>query len=327
MNRRSLAAGRLVVVALIAIAALLAAGIASASRTDAGVLNQTQTSDATGDSGRGPDLSSLTVTTYTDGTVSFAAGFANRSFLQPGETVQVFIDLNDDGKADLNLSIWQSFEPSYLDRASGSDWVDIRQLPELVQTSGSVSVRLSLSELQSDGAVPVAPTIQVAVGSWTEDANGNVPQAANDWIPSATTWFDHSVKPAATTGTTTTGSTTTRSSGSSGAATAPATKTTKTSSPPVTIEPIPALTARAGKDVMLHVLLKSHAGPMRLFKVCTQAAGVPHPTQCRSAESTGAKVVPFSITYRLGHPGTTRISIAASAGTAKATATATVHVA
>lgn len=129
--RRALAAALLV-------AALAFGAVATAAVRDDGILNQTQFSDATNDAtGGGVDISSLTVTTYTDGTVSFAVQFANRDFLHPDETAQIFVDLNNDRTADLNLSIWPTFDPSYLARWGGSDWVDVRQLPELVDMRAS----------------------------------------------------------------------------------------------------------------------------------------------------------------------------------------------
>jgi hypothetical protein len=169
--------------------------------SDSGILNQTQIQDATGDSGGGPDLSSLTVTTYADRTVSLSVQFANRDFLHPGETVQIFVDVNDDGNADLNLSIWPTLDPSYLARRSGTAWTDIRQLPELMQADGSFSIRLSLDELQGDAAVPVAPAIGVAVGSWTDDPATGQPRAtADDWLPSDLSWVQHQIeKPVVTT--------------------------------------------------------------------------------------------------------------------------------
>lgn len=201
VGRSKSVARRLVVVGLIVVAAISGAAVATASMTDSGILNQTQIQDATGDSGGGPDLSSLTVTTYTDGTVSFAVQFANRDFLHPGETVQIFVDVNDDGKPDLNLSIWPTLDPSYLDRWTGTTWADVRQLPELVQADGSFSVRFSLDELRGAAAVPVAPAIGVAVGSWTEDPTTGMPRAtADDWLPSDRSWAQHQIqKPVVTT--------------------------------------------------------------------------------------------------------------------------------
>ncbi|MGZ4155355.1 MAG: hypothetical protein ACXVQ0_12845, partial [Actinomycetota bacterium] len=103
--------------AVVALAAVVScASVATAAVRDDSILNETQFYDATSDAtGGGADLSSLTVTTYTDGTVSFAVQFANRDFLHPGETAQIFIDLNDDKTDDLNLSIWPTGDPSYLD--------------------------------------------------------------------------------------------------------------------------------------------------------------------------------------------------------------------
>ena len=193
----------------LAVAVYGAAGAGSRA-ADTGILNQTVVHDPPGDSGSGVDLSSLTVTTYTDGTVSFEVAFANRDRLQPGETVQIFVDLNNDGNEDLNLSIWPFGDPSYLARWTGTDWATVRQLPELVEGSGSFSVRLSLSELQGDAAVPVASTIGVVVGAWPSGA-GTAATDANDWLPDSRTWIQHEIQPPATTATTptTTGRSTT----------------------------------------------------------------------------------------------------------------------
>ncbi len=321
---------RLLPIGLLAALVLLGAGAARADNT---VLNQTQFADATGDSGGGADLSGMTITSYTDGTVQFAVQFANRNFMQPGDTVQIFVDLNDDGNPDLNLSVWPSFAPSYLDRWNGTDWVDIRQLPELVQASGSISVRLSLSDLQGAGAVPVAPVIQAAVGSWQADSSGKLATNGSDFLPSATSWSDFSIKPVAATPTTTTAPSATKTTPSPTKTTAAAPRTppaAPTTVLPVTIEPLAPLSVKSGKDLKLHVLLKSKPGPMRLFKVCAvlpASAGVKYPSQCRSTQSTGAKGdVPFTITFKISRLGTDRVSIAAAAGNAHATATQIVHV-
>ena len=324
------AIARAVSVAVITALALIVAAAASAARADNTILNQTQVSDAIGDSGGGADLSGLTVTTYTDGTAQFAVQFANRAYMQSGDTVQIFIDLNDDGNPDLNLSVWPSFAPSYLDRWTGSTWIDIRQLPELVQSSGSISVRLALTDLQGAAAVPVAPVIQVAVGSWQADSSGNLAASASDWIPSATSWVDHSVKTAPATTTTTRPPNTTTAGGPKATPPSRSSPASKATNPPVMIEPLPSLSVKRGKDLILHILLRSAAGPLRTFKVCAQlpaGTGVAYPSQCRSAQSTGAKgAVAFTITYRIDRVGTDRVAINAAAGNAHATATEIVHV-
>jgi hypothetical protein len=207
MRRPTSTIWRLLVLAglLITVASL---GVAAAAGwvTDNGVLNQTQTQDPVGDSSGGPDLSSVTVTSYTDGTVSFSVGFANRTYIDPGESVQIFVDLDDDGNGDLNLSIWPTGDPSYLAHWTGSDWATVRQLPEVAQTNGSFSVRLSLADLRGAAAVPVGSSIGVVVGAWTSDpATTN----ANDWLPDSRIWIQHQIAPPAAPPTTTTTSTTT----------------------------------------------------------------------------------------------------------------------
>jgi hypothetical protein len=189
-------------------AGALTASAATARRTDGGVLNQTQVQDPVGDSSGGPDLSSLTVTTYSDGTVSFAVGFANRDLLHPGETVQIFVDLDDDGSEDLNLSIWPFGEPSYLARWTGSDWVDVRQLSELVEINGSFSVRISLASLRDAAGVPIGSATGVAVAAWPS-GSGTAATDANDWLPDDRLWVQHQVQPPAPTPPPTTTTTTT----------------------------------------------------------------------------------------------------------------------
>jgi len=182
--------GRGVVIALVALAAAACAAGAGASPVDDTILNQMQAQDATGDSGSGPDLSSMTVTSYADGTVSFVVRFANRDFIKPNETVQLFLDLDDNGSEDLNLSIWPNGDPSYLARWNGTEWSNVRQLPELVESQGQFSIRLSLAELQGDAVVGVAPTIGVSVGSWTTDpTTGNTSANPDDLLPDNNTWF------------------------------------------------------------------------------------------------------------------------------------------
>jgi hypothetical protein len=321
---------RLLPLGLVAAVALFAAATGSASTTDASILNQTVVTDPSGDATSGPDLSGLTVTTWSDGTIQFQVSFANRQYLQPGETAQIFVDLNDDGTADLNLSVWPSFDPSYIARWTGTTWTNIRQLSELTQTPGSFSERVSLSELQGDGAEPIANTIQVAVGTWTADSSGNLSGNADDWIPSATGWVDHSInKPTSTTTTTTTRAATTTTGPRISTGASSRSGSTKVSSPPVTIEPIAPLSAKLGHDVTLRVALKSAAGAIRVFKVCTTlppTPGVVNLTQCRSDDWGGGIAAVFLISYKMGRVGTTHIKIAASAGSAKTTATAVVHV-
>jgi hypothetical protein len=187
-------------VGALAVAAAGGAATASGTARDDGILNQTHAVDPTGDSGGAADLSSLVVTTYSDGTISFAVAFANRQLLHVGETVQLFVDVDDDGKDDLNLSVWPTGEPSYLDRWNGSDWTDVRQLPELVESSGSISVRLRLAELQEAAAVPVGTRLGVVVAAWTTDpATGKLRQQADDALPDDRSWVEHDLHAPAST--------------------------------------------------------------------------------------------------------------------------------
>jgi len=207
MGRRTSPIWRLLVLAVLLVGgASLGVAAAGGRVADNGILNQTQARDPAGDSSGGPDLSSLVVTSYTDGTVSFAVGFANRTYIDPGESVQIFVDLDDDGTQDLNLSIWPTGDPSYLSHWTGSDWAVVRQLPEVAQTSGSFSVRLSLADLRGAAAVPVAPSIGVLVAAWTSDP---ATTSANDWLPDSRIWIQHQIAPPAAPPPTTTSTTTT----------------------------------------------------------------------------------------------------------------------
>jgi hypothetical protein len=191
---------------LVAAALAVPAVLAVPAGADDTVLNQTRVSDPVGDAGTGVDFDSVVVTTYADGTISFSAHAANRPSLGPNETVQMFVDLNDDRNWDLNLSLWPSNDPSYLDRWDGTKWADIRQLPELVEHDGTYSVRLSLGELRDAAAVPISPTISLLVGSWTLDPNSDAGlpiSAANDLVP-GTDAIHHVVAPAAPAAPTTT---------------------------------------------------------------------------------------------------------------------------
>lgn len=181
---------RLVVIGVVLLAVAVGTSAAGASPADDTILNQLTAQDSAGGTVNGPDLSALTVTSYADGTVSFLVQFANRQFIQPNETVQIFVDLDDNGTADLNLSIWPTGDPSYLARWTGTDWSNVRQLPELSQTPGQFSVRLSLAVLQSAAAVGVAPTIGVSSGSWNEDpSTGQLEPNADDLLPDDGLWL------------------------------------------------------------------------------------------------------------------------------------------
>jgi hypothetical protein len=178
-------------VAVIAVLAVAGVAVARGVVADSGVLNQTVTQDPVGDSASA-DLSSLTITSYADQTVSFAVAFANRDLLHPGETVQLFIDLNDDGTADLNLSIWATGEPSYLAHWGGSDWVDVRELSELSEYKGGFSVRLHNSDLTGAAQMPISPSFGAVVGAWTTDpSTGNPRTKPDDLLPDAGVWIQH----------------------------------------------------------------------------------------------------------------------------------------
>jgi hypothetical protein len=197
------------VLAFAAVGGAAAAGAVAARGVvaDTGILNETRVQDAVGEVGGGPDLSAVTITTYSDGTVSFLVTFANRDLLHPNETVQVDVDLNDDGNQDLNLSLWPTGEPSYLARWNGSDWSTVRQLPEVVQGNGSASVRLGLGELRDAAGVPIGSSIGVFVVTATYSGTNQPTEV--DALPDDHSWIQHQIQPPAPPATTTTAATTT----------------------------------------------------------------------------------------------------------------------
>jgi hypothetical protein len=201
MRRKRVLWRATVLVFLLAGAAVGGVAAARGVVSDSGILNQTVANDPVGDSASA-DLSSLTITSYADQTVSFAVAFANRQLLDPGETVQIFIDVNNDGKADLNLSIWATGEPSYLANWNGSDWANVRQLPELSEYNGGFSVRLHISDLTGAAQLPIAPEIGVIVGAWSTDpSTGQLRTNADDLIPDNSDWILHQMAAPQTTST------------------------------------------------------------------------------------------------------------------------------
>lgn len=194
---RRVLSGPSVLAGLVVAASLLGAAVAQGRPADGGVLNRSDALDTTSDAGAGADVSSFTVTTYADQTVEFAVRFANRSQLHVGESLQVFVDLDDNGTEDLNLSLWAIGAPSYLDRWNGTGWDDVRQLAEAVQADGSVTIRLALSELRGAAGVPYGSRIGVAVASYTADpATGKLRDPADDVVPNSGSWFIHEIAPA-----------------------------------------------------------------------------------------------------------------------------------
>jgi hypothetical protein len=110
----------------------------------------------------------------------------------------------------LNLSVWPNGEPSYLARWNGSGWENVRQLPELVETNGQFSERISLDELRGAAALPVAPTIGVTVATWS---GNDVNAPPDDALPDGERWAPFQIQPTTVTTTTTTTTTTTSSGG------------------------------------------------------------------------------------------------------------------
>lgn len=230
---------------LLALAAcLVAAGGAAAAATvaqghtsDDTVLSRQTVPDTVGDeANNGPDLSNLIVTTYADQSLEFVVQYANRGLLLDNETIQIFLDLNGDGQADLNFSLWPSGSASYLAKWNGSSWDTVRQLPEAVEGQGQYSVRLPLSVLRDSAGVAVASHVGVIVGAYTyTGASATFSSSPADWLPNSQIFVQQPTTAAAATTTT------------PPATTAPTTTTPK---PPTSHGPAPTLTLACATHVL-----------------------------------------------------------------------------
>jgi hypothetical protein len=286
-------------------ACLVAAGAAASVATvaqgrtgdDTVLFQQTQT-DPVGDESNGPDLSGLILTTYADQSLGMVVQYANRGLLLENETIQIFLDLNDDGTPDLNFSLWPSGSVSYLAKWNGSSWDTVRQLPEAIQGQGSYSVRLPLGVLRDSAGVPPAAHIGVLVGSYTfTGASATFSSAPADWLPDSRIMIQQPTTAAAATTTTSTPPTTTAR--------------TTTPKPPTTHGPAPKLTLACVKHT-LHATVKPPKGTKIVF-VTFSVNGNARSTDTRS---------PFVATVRTKslHP-----PIRISAAVHFATRTQTVH--
>jgi hypothetical protein len=209
----------LVACLLVVAGAAIAAAVAQGRGADDTIVAQTVTPDPIGDeASNGPDLSNLTITTYADQTLEVVVQYANRGLLLGNETVQVFIDLNDDGIPDIDYSLWPSGSTSYLERWNGTTWTIVRGLTEAVQSQGTSSVRLPVSVLRDAAGVTPGTQIGVLAGSYTYSGATLTP---SDWLPDNRIAIQHAL--VATTPTTTA---------------PPATTTPK---PPAPRGPLPAL--------------------------------------------------------------------------------------
>jgi hypothetical protein len=251
--------------------AAFAATVAQGRTSDDTVLVQQTQTDAVGDAANnGADLSSLTLTTYADRSLGMVVQYANRGLLLEDETIQIFVDLNDDGTVDLDFSLWPSGSASYLDRWTGSSWSTIRQLPEAIEGQGRYSVRLPFSVLRDSAAVPVASHIGVLVGSYTfTGAGATFKSSPSDWLPDSQIMIQQGTTAPVTT-------------------TAPAATTpTTTPKPPARSGPAPKLTLACVKHV-LRATVKPAKGTKIVF-VTFSVNGNPSATDTRSPFATTVK--------------------------------------
>lgn len=231
--------------------AAFAATVAQGRTSDDTVLFQQSQPDLVGDeANNGPDLSNLTLTTYADQSLGMVVQYANRGLLLENETIQIFMDLNDDGNADLNFSLWPSGSVSYLAKWNGSSWDTVRQLPEAIQAQGSYSVRLPFSVLRDSAGVPPAAHIGIIVGSYTfTGASATFSSSPSDWLPNSRIMIQQpTTAPAPTTAPVTT---------------APA-PTPTTPKPKTTRGPAPKLTVSCARHA-LHATVRAARGTKIVF--------------------------------------------------------------
>lgn len=162
-------------------------------------------SDATGDSGSGPDIASLTVT-LTGDELTFAVKLANRSVVNGDESVQLFVT-TPTAQTALNIAEFGDGSPPTLSTWDGSTWKGYHEIPGS-WSSSTFTTTMTLDDLQSALAQPVRPGIWVSARSYVGATPGATPvqvDAVPDtgYLPAAT------VASAATTTTTPAPATTT----------------------------------------------------------------------------------------------------------------------
>jgi hypothetical protein len=231
--------------------AAFAATVAQGRASDDTILSQQSLADPVGDeASNGPDLSNLILTTYADQSLGMVVQYANRGLLLENETIQIFLDLDDNGRPDLNFSLWPSGSISYLARWNGSSWATVRQLPEATQAQGSYSVRLPLSVLRDSAGIPVAARVGVLVASYTfTGTSATFSSSPSDWLPNSEVPVQQPTTAQATTTTT------------APATTAPAATTPK---PPASHGPLPKLTLSCAKHA-LHATVTPPKGTKIVF--------------------------------------------------------------
>jgi hypothetical protein len=135
-----------------------------AARGDAPI-NTATAQDATGDSGSGPDISTLTATINADQTATFSVTLANRGSVRSDESVQFFVSAPA-GNGVLGIADFGDGSPPTLSTWNGSGW----QTQHYISGSWSASTfttTIPLSDLQDALAEPVRPVLWLSARSYT----------------------------------------------------------------------------------------------------------------------------------------------------------------
>jgi hypothetical protein len=121
--------------------------------------------DPTGDSGSGPDISTLTVTVNPDQTVSFAVTLANRGTIAGDESVQFFVS-TPTATNSLDIAQFGDGSAPTLRTWNGSSY----QIDHYVSggwANSTFTSTIPLSDLQDALVAPIKPLFWVTAGSYT----------------------------------------------------------------------------------------------------------------------------------------------------------------
>jgi hypothetical protein len=126
-----------------------------------GPISSVAVTDRVGDAvGAGGDLQSVTYSVSTDGVLSLAATYSNRSDLGAAPSTQFDID-SQDGSASANVAAFSGY-PSQLSIWSNGGWVEQHQLSAGTWSGHTFTLTVTLSDLQNTLHVPVTPTLRIA---------------------------------------------------------------------------------------------------------------------------------------------------------------------
>jgi hypothetical protein len=181
----------------LALLTLLAAG-ALAGTVVAGGSPAATVADPTGDSGSGPDISSLAATLNGD-QLTLSVALANRTVVAGDESVQLFVT-TPTTQSILNIAEFGDGSPPTLSTWDGTTWQGYHEIPGS-WSSSTFSTTIALDDLQSALAAPVRPGIWVNARSYVGATPGATPIQV-DAVPD-TGYLPVSTTPPAATATTT----------------------------------------------------------------------------------------------------------------------------